>query len=120
MKAGDRIRDLRQSLGLSTHELAQACNMREGFLIEIEDSAIPKVNTLTFRKIADALGTSVDYLLGLEPAATGHEEILDEVPAEYRWLVKWTIRLVVILGTLSLIAAVFITTGWILLRLLEL
>jgi len=98
---GVRIRDLREALGWSTLDLARACRMREEYLCDIEAGVILKVHTFTYQKIADALGVTLGVLDGSEELAP-NAKLEDEVPSEYLWFVKMTIRAVLVLGTLTL------------------
>lgn len=59
---GKRLRLLRTELGLKQGEVAEAAGIRHPYLSELEgDKARPTGEVLA--KLADALGTSTDFLL---------------------------------------------------------
>ncbi len=61
-KVGDRIREIRERLGLTQEELAARSGVSKGFLSDVEnDKSSPGSDYLL--RIANALGASVDYLL---------------------------------------------------------
>jgi len=102
---GQRIRDFRESRGWSTNDLARACNMRESFLLDIEDGNIVKIHPRTYQKIADALNLTLGMLNGDEDIPE-NASIYDEIPEKYRFLIKIILILVVVLGVIT---TVFIT-----------
>jgi transcriptional regulator with XRE-family HTH domain len=66
-KVGDRIREIRERLGLTQEELAGRSGVSKGFLSDVEnDKSSPGSDYLL--RIANALGASVDYLLKGEEA----------------------------------------------------
>lgn len=106
---GQRIRDFREASGWSTNELARACNMREAYLIDIEQGNVIKVHTMTYQKIADALGVTLSILNGDEEIPGGMS-LEDEIPEGQRFLIKIILRLIITLGvvtTLMLAAFLF-------------
>lgn len=65
--AGERIREIRERLGLTQEELAGRSGVSKGFLSDVEnDKSSPGSDYLL--RIANALGASVDYLLKGEEA----------------------------------------------------
>ena len=78
---GDRIREVRRSLGWTQEKLATKAGISKGFLCDVENNkrSISAENAL---RIADALGASLDYLLKGE---TGNEELAKQpiqIPVE--------------------------------------
>jgi transcriptional regulator with XRE-family HTH domain len=59
---GDRIRDLREKKGWTLDVLAEKSKLSKGFLSEAENDKT-NIGSKILLQIADALGTSVDYLL---------------------------------------------------------
>lgn len=110
---GTRIRDFREVAGWSTGDLARACQFRESYLLDIEAGNVLKVHSLTYQKIADALGITLPMLNGDEEVPVGMS-LEDEVPEEYRWLVRNIIYLVVILGTQVIILALIVSSSLVL------
>ena len=63
MTVGDMIREMRLSKNLTQKQLGDMCGMADSAIRRYENGrANPKLETL--KKIADALGTSIDVLLG--------------------------------------------------------
>lgn len=63
MTVGEMIKELRIYKGLTQRQLGELCGMADSAIRRYEsDRANPKLETL--RKIADALDTSIDVLLG--------------------------------------------------------
>ena len=69
---GQRLRRLRRSRGLPAHRLAEQANLSTRHIWRLEAGTRPRVAAVTLARIALALDTSVDYLLGLtdNPSAT--------------------------------------------------
>ena len=69
-----RIKQVRETRGLTQAELADRAHLPPATISHFE-TGIRTPGTTTLRRLADALGTSVDYLLGRqsEPAASGPE-----------------------------------------------
>ena len=64
-KTGERIRELRQSLGLSQKSLAEKVGIAQNTLAQYE-KGISKTSIDVLVNLATELETSSDYLLGLE------------------------------------------------------
>lgn len=107
---GSRIRDLREDSSWSAHDLAKACNLRERYLLDIEEGAIRFVHPRTLDKIADALGVTHDDLIKQDDGEQ-NQSVEKELPESYRWFVRVVIHTILILGTLSLIAILSVIVG---------
>lgn len=66
----DRLRELRERLGWSQRELARRCGLGESFINRYE-SGISDPSAANIKLIAEALGISADYLLGLSDEPRG-------------------------------------------------
>lgn len=64
---GELIGDLRRNKGWSQKELAKRAGVSESTLSRIESGITKQVDATALGKIAKALNTSTDYLLGLTP-----------------------------------------------------
>jgi transcriptional regulator with XRE-family HTH domain len=72
---GERIRELRRKKGLSQKLLADRMGMQEATLSRYEnDKRVYQWDSLI--KLADALDTSVDYLLGRTPISASIERLV--------------------------------------------
>ena len=60
----DRILKLREAAGMKQWELAQAADLSQGHLSRIEAGMIEYLGTSTLTKLAEALSTNIEYLLG--------------------------------------------------------
>lgn len=84
---GARLRGLRRSKGLTQEKLASLCGMTSKTVQNYEASRHAPVNIGYIRKMAKALGVTVNYLLGddkerydLEQTPQQHaQDIIDEV-----------------------------------------
>ena len=59
---GDRIREIREELGLTQDQLASRAGISKGFLSDVENNK-RNLSSKNVLGIANAVGTSVDYLL---------------------------------------------------------
>ena len=66
MLLGDRIKEIRQSLGWTQDRLAKETRISKSFLSEVENNK-SDVSGDKLLKIANALNASLDYLLKGEP-----------------------------------------------------
>lgn len=94
MVLGDRIREIRQSLGWTQDQLAKEAQISKSFLSEIENSK-SDVSGDKLLKIANALNASLDYLMKgessenkrmIKPVEIPHElsEMADENGLTYK------------------------------------
>jgi transcriptional regulator with XRE-family HTH domain len=61
---GDRIKKRRQELRLSQQELSNLTGVRRATISDIESGKQPGMSVDTARRLARALGVSIDYLVG--------------------------------------------------------
>jgi transcriptional regulator with XRE-family HTH domain len=59
---GDRIRELREKRSLTQDQLAEKAGISKGFLSDVENNK-RNISSQVLLRIANSLGTSVDYLL---------------------------------------------------------
>ncbi len=59
---GDRIREVREKVGKTQAELADAAEVSKGFLCDVENNK-RNVSAQVLLRIANSLGASLDYLL---------------------------------------------------------
>lgn len=76
---GERIEELRRQRGLTQRELADQAGITPTYVSELENARTKNVGSSTLLAVADALGASLDYLLGRsEPR--GEEKPLEIPP----------------------------------------
>jgi len=59
---GDRVREVREDRGMTQDRLAEVSHVSKGFLSDVENNK-RNIGSEYLLRIANALGTSVDYLL---------------------------------------------------------
>lgn len=70
---GDRIREIREEMGMKQDLLAERAGLSKGFLSDVENNK-RNVGSQNLLKIANVLGASVDYLLRGEVSDSGASE----------------------------------------------
>lgn len=79
---GDRIREIREELGLTLDKLAEKTGISKGFLSDVETGK-RDISSEYLLKIADVMGASLDYLLrGENSASTSARQKPVEIPSE--------------------------------------
>ena len=66
---GERIRTLRKEKGFTLDRLAKAAGASKSYIWELENKAPPRPSAEKLSKIAEALDTTVDALLGTDVSA---------------------------------------------------
>lgn len=61
---GERIREMRERRGWSTYKLSKVARVASGYLSEVENGVKKNPSAVVLARIAKALETSVDYLVG--------------------------------------------------------
>ncbi len=82
MNTGERIKQLRIARGMTLEELGQKVGVGKSTVRKWETGAIANMRRDKIAKLADALGTTIDDILGLESppqAAAPEEEEFPEV-----------------------------------------
>lgn len=69
MTTGDRIKACRKELGFSAEFVAEKLGVSPATVYRYENGDIEKVPAGTLIRLADILGTSTEYLLGLDSPA---------------------------------------------------
>jgi transcriptional regulator with XRE-family HTH domain len=76
MTLGERVKTLRERQGLTQSELAQRCGIAQATISRLETGDLKDVQSSVAKRLARALGVTVDYLVGmyedegqLQPAA---------------------------------------------------
>jgi len=86
---GKRLKALRADLGMSQKELAHLADTSQAYLSRIENDGVPGVRGQILARIADALGTTTDYVLGLSDDPLPPADFpVDDLPADLRLLHK--------------------------------
>lgn len=80
-KLGDRIKEIRESLGWTQDKLSQETRISKSFLSEIENNKA-NISGENLLKIANVLNASLDYLMKGEQALTEGKPKSVEIPPE--------------------------------------
>lgn len=73
---GKQLQSIRTKAGLTQQALCQLANISYSTLAKIERGAIKSPSIFTIQSIAEALGVSMDQLLGLQSTSTGMPPIV--------------------------------------------
>ena len=85
---GRRLRELRRSRGLSFRCLAKLAGVNAHHIWRLEVGQRPNVRAVTLARIALALDTSVDYLMGLSEQANAHHRESISIPRFDGWRLR--------------------------------
>ncbi len=84
-KFQDRLRKARQDKGLSQSELAERAGFQPSAISHFETGTrAPSFDNL--RKLADALGVSIDYLLGRQAESTAAGPVAEQLYRDFKKL----------------------------------
>ena len=72
---GTRIRALRKQQGRSAEKLARIADVCTRHIWRLENGARPNASAIVIARVALALGTNVEYLLGLTDDPRGFDEL---------------------------------------------
>ncbi|OUQ17034.1 hypothetical protein B5E80_18735, partial [Flavonifractor sp. An135] len=72
MTMGERIKQLRLSKGFSQEELGARVGVQKAAIHKYENGLVVNLKQATISKLAQALGTTPGYLLGLEEPSLPH------------------------------------------------
>lgn len=76
---GDRIRRLRKGKGYTLDELAREAGSSKSYIWELENKNPPRPSAEKLSKIAEALDTTVDALIGTQLPSTEDQSPQDKV-----------------------------------------
>lgn len=76
MTLGERVKKRRDELGISLNALARKAGVSTSYLWEIENGKRINLTGAVLERLADALGCSVDYLLGRDHSPSVEDGIL--------------------------------------------
>lgn len=114
MTPGTKLRLLREARDWSPEQLAKACVMRTQFVLQIEANEVPEVHVRTWQKLADVLDCSLEDFFTDDDLPALDRDVVDEVSEELRPLVVLTLRLVFLLGGLTLLSLLLAAAGYVL------
>ena len=83
MTLGQRVKALREKLGMNQRELADKSGINQANISRIESEKVEQMMSEALGRLARALGVTVDYLVGRTEALTPDEIIQSDPTAEY-------------------------------------
>src|SRR4051812_17675242 len=107
-QCGKRVRKIREGLELSAMALAKLVDMREEYLIAVEDGQ--RVHLRTYQKISDALGVNLAVILGETELPIGASLQSELSPSTFS-LVRLTLGLSLSIGVLVIMTVVMGLAG---------
>ena len=72
----NRLKELRETLGYTIIQIAQATNMTRSRYSKLEKNKIPNASMISYIKLADFYGVGLDYLLGRNTQPTINKNIV--------------------------------------------
>lgn len=72
----NRLKELRETLGYTVIQIAQATNMTRSRYSKLEKNKIPNASMVSYIKLADFYGVGLDYLLGRNTQPTINKNIV--------------------------------------------
>lgn len=72
----NRLKELRETLGYTIIQIAQATNMTRSRYSKLEKNKIPNASMVSYIKLADFYGVGLDYLLGRNTQPTINKNIV--------------------------------------------
>lgn len=83
MQLGERVRELRTRQGLNQKQLAEKAGITQATISRIENGLVNQLKSEALKRLAVALSTTVDYLIGKTAKPTPDEVIAADKKAEY-------------------------------------
>lgn len=103
MKPGEKVRELREEMNISVQDLAKAANMRPQYLMQLEEDAVPAVNTHTWQKLADALSVPLTVVMG-EEEYDPKQSVFEEMTEGESVVMRLVVRMALLFGVLVIIS----------------
>jgi transcriptional regulator with XRE-family HTH domain len=104
---GDRIKQIRESRGLTQDQLCKMANISKGFLSDVENSK-RNISSQKLLAVSNSLGASIDYLLkgevqeNTKTSSVTFPPELSEAAEKYAWTYSQTYELLT--ATSSIVA----------------
>lgn len=75
MSIGQRIKERRERLGLNQKQLADASAITQATISRLESGQVLELKSEALKRLAQALGVTVDYLIGQTPKMTTQDTV---------------------------------------------
>ena len=73
MSLGEKIKELREKKGMNQKQLAEASRLTQATISRIEKGKVNQLKSEALKRLAEALGTTVDYLVDRKENLTPEE-----------------------------------------------
>lgn len=83
MPLGERVRELRAKQGLNQKQLAEKAGITQATISRIESGLVHQLKSEALKRLALALATTVDYLIGKTTKPTPDETLGADKQAQY-------------------------------------
>jgi len=82
MSLGDRVMRLREKLRINQKQLAEASSITQATISRIESGHVKELRSQALRRLAEALGVTVDYLVGRTDELTPDDIVRSDPDAQ--------------------------------------
>ena len=83
MSLGERIKALREKRGMNQKQLAEASRITQATISRIEKGKVNQLKSEALKRLADALGSTVDYLVNRTDQLTPEDVMKADDKAKY-------------------------------------
>lgn len=83
MSLGGKVKRLREKRGMNQKQLADASRITQATISRIESGQVKELKSQALRRLAEALGVTVDYLVGRTPELTPDDIVRSDPDAQF-------------------------------------
>jgi transcriptional regulator with XRE-family HTH domain len=83
MSLGEKVKTLREKKGMNQKEVAEASGITQATISRIESGQVKELKSEALKRLAGALGVTVDYLVDKTDKLTPNDIIRSDAAAQY-------------------------------------
>jgi len=83
MTLGEKVRRMREKLGMNQKQLAEASGITQATISRIESGQVKELKSEALKRLAKALGITVDYLVDKTDRLTPNDIVRSDPTAQY-------------------------------------
>jgi len=83
MSLGGKVKELREKKGMNQKQLAEASDITQATISRIESGQVKQLKSEALKRLAEALGVTVDYLVGKNDKLTPKDIVHSDPDAQY-------------------------------------
>jgi transcriptional regulator with XRE-family HTH domain len=83
MTLGEKVRQTREKLGMNQKQLAEASGITQATISRIESGQVKELKSEALKRLAKALGITVDYLVDKTDRLTPNDIVRSDLTAQY-------------------------------------